>query len=395
MNVDMTRSLSALDAQLAEADVDGYLIRASGTDASQRYLAEFTAPDPFTTLYTAEGDLQLLVSSLEYARARREAAGEVSRPSEYDAGSLRQQYGSREGRARALKAWLADNGVASVSVPASFPVGLADELRDLAVSVAPDSGATLEKVRAIKTETEIDSIRAAQAANEHAMAVAAELFETCTIDSDGGLLLDDAALTSERVQQRIEIALLERGHALDETIVACGAQAADPHERGHGQLTAGAPIIVDIFPRSKSTGYYADMTRTFVVGEPSESITEWHTLTQRALGAALETIEAGVTGAAVHAAACEIYEEAGLPTLRADSDTETGFIHSTGHGIGLDIHEHPRLAPGSGELEAGMVVTVEPGLYDPAVGGVRIEDLVVVREDGVENLTEYPQTLTL
>jgi Xaa-Pro aminopeptidase len=113
-------------------------------------------------------------------------------------------------------------------------------------------------------------------------------------------------------------------------------------------------------------------------------------LTEQAFEAALDTVEAGATGAAVHGAACEVYEDAGLPTLRNDEDTETGFIHSTGHGVGLDVHELPQVSPSGGELEAGHVITIEPGLYDPDVGGVRLEDLVVVTEDGYENLTDYP-----
>jgi Xaa-Pro aminopeptidase len=132
------------------------------------------------------------------------------------------------------------------------------------------------------------------------------------------------------------------------------------------------------------------MTRTFCVGEPAPDAREWYDLTERALEAALDAVEPGATGEEVHAAACEVYEAAGEPTFRTDPETETGFIHSTGHGIGLDVHESPRLASGAGELEPGHVVTVEPGLYDPAVGGVRLEDLVVVTEDGHENLTDYP-----
>jgi Xaa-Pro aminopeptidase len=137
------------------------------------------------------------------------------------------------------------------------------------------------------------------------------------------------------------------------------------------------------------------MTRTFLKGEPTGTVREWYDLTAEAQDAALAAIEPGVTGAAVHDAACDVYEDAGLRTLRSDERTETGFIHSTGHGVGLDIHELPQVAPGGEELEPGHVITVEPGLYDPEVGGVRIEDLVVVTEDGHENLTDYPRQLVV
>jgi Xaa-Pro aminopeptidase len=152
---------------------------------------------------------------------------------------------------------------------------------------------------------------------------------------------------------------------------------------------------VDIFPRHKTSNYHADMTRTFCRDDPGETVREWYERTREAKAAALDAVEPGATGAEVHAAACEVYEDAGLPTLRADPTTETGFIHSTGHGVGLAVHEQPGVGPGSGELEPGHVITIEPGLYDPAVGGVRIEDLVVVTEDGHENLTSYEETLVV
>ena len=391
----MELDLSKLDAYLADAGVDGYLVNADAEDATQRYLSGFSAPDPYTTLYTAEGETHLLVSGLEYGRARKEARGSAERPSDYDGMAKAREYGRTEGGHRVVAEWLADKGVESVASPSRFPLGMADGLRDLGVDVIADHDDVVERVRAIKTETEIDNIREAQEANEKAMATAERLLREAEPDVDGVLHHDGEVLTSEAIQREIEVTLLREGCALDETIVACGSQAADPHERGHGPLYEDEAIIVDIFPRSKATGYYADMTRTFCVGEPSEEIREWYDLTEEALDAALAELEAGVDGSVVHGAACDVYEDAGHPTLRADESAETGFIHSTGHGVGLDIHEYPRLSTQENELEAGMVVTVEPGLYDPDVGGVRIEDIVVVREDGYENLTRYERSLVV
>jgi Xaa-Pro aminopeptidase len=221
------------------------------------------------------------------------------------------------------------------------------------------------------------------------MAAAESLIESATV-IEGVLHHDGDPLTSERVRREIELTLVREGCALDETIVACGADAANPHDRGSGPLYADESIVVDIFPRDTETRYHADMTRTFVKGEPSGTLQEWFDLTDEARSAALDAVEPGVTGAAVHEAVCDVYEDAGLPTLRTDPETETGFIHSTGHGVGLDVHERPQVSPDGAELEPGNVVTIEPGLYDPDVGGVRIEDLIVVTEDGYENLTEYP-----
>ncbi|WP_066416916.1 M24 family metallopeptidase [Halorubrum aethiopicum] len=401
-----------LDRLLGGLDTDGYLLDASQDDANQLYLSGFTGPDPFLTLH-ADGEVHLLVSGLEYGRARTEAAADtVQRHADYD-----YEYGGREERYDMYARFVRDKDVGSVSVPPRSPVGTADALRERGIDVVVDGDDLLGEARAVKTDEEIDAIREAQRANEAAMRAAESLLAAADVagrgsgdgsgdeaadvavdESDaagetvepGTLLHDGEPLTSERVAEEIEVALLRRGCALDETIVAGGAQAADPHDRGSGPLRANEPIIVDVFPRSKATKYHADMTRTFCVGEPDPEAREWYDLTERALEAALDAVEPGATGEEVHAAACEVYEAAGEPTFRTDPETETGFIHSTGHGIGLDVHESPRLASGAGELEPGHVVTVEPGLYDPAVGGVRLEDLVVVTEDGHENLTDYP-----
>jgi Xaa-Pro aminopeptidase len=382
-----------LTETLAALDSDGYLIDASQEDANQLYLSGFTGPDPFLTLY-ADGEVHVLVSGLEYGRAKTEAAADtVERHADYD-----YEYGGREERYNMYAAFVRDKGVESVSMPPRGPVGTADAMRERGVAVAVDGDDLLQEVRAVKTDEEVDAIRAAQRANEAAMRAAEALLADADVadesdDAETGVLLADGEpLTSERVTEEIEVTLLRHGCALDETIVAGGAQAADPHNRGSGPLRANEAIIIDIFPRSKATKYNADMTRTFCVGEPSTTLREWYDLTERALDAALDAVEPGATGADVHAAACEVYEDAGEPTFRTDPETETGFIHSTGHGIGLDVHESPRLASGGGELEVGHVITVEPGLYDPDVGGVRIEDLVVVTEGGYENLTEYPIT---
>jgi Xaa-Pro aminopeptidase len=384
----MDLDLSPLDAALDEAGIDGYLLNADSDDPDQRYLSGFDAPDPFVTLY--DGETHLLVSALEYGRANTESrAATVARHADYTDGA-----GSREAGHELLAAFLADHDVSSVLVPPRFPVGTADGLRDQDITVTAEDGGVLTEIRAVKTDEEIEHVRDAQRANERAMAAAEDAIREADIE-DGHLIADGETLTAERVKTAIETTLLEDGYALSETIVACGADAADPHDRGSGPLVAGEPIIIDIFPRSNETGYHADMTRTFVKDEPSDEIAEWYDLTEEAFDAALNAVEPGVTGEEVHDAVCDVYEDAGEPTLREDPETETGYIHGTGHGVGLAVHELPSLSFDGGELEAGNVITIEPGLYDPAVGGVRIEDFVVVTEDGYENLTDYPKTLVL
>jgi len=391
----MDPDLSGLDDHIDERGVDGYLLDDDSEDADQYYLSGFDAPDPFVTLY--DGTVHLLFTrSLEYGRAKREARAEtVHRGSEYGLESKREEYGPTEASVRVLAAFLADHGVDSVATPPRFPLRTADGLRGQGVDVVADDRSAVTDIRATKTGEEREHIRETQAANEAAMARAEELIAGATVDDDGRLHHDGDVLTSESVKREIEMELLRHGCGLDETIVACGRDAADPHDRGSGPLVAGEPIIVDIFPRHKTTRYFADMTRTFCRGEPSETVREWYDLTLEAQDAALAAIGPGVSAEAVHDAVCDVYEDAGIPTLRSDETTETGFIHSTGHGLGLAIHEQPGVATGGPELEPGHVITVEPGLYDPAVGGVRIEDLVVVTEDGFENLTGYEKRLVV
>jgi Xaa-Pro aminopeptidase len=383
-----------LDAYLDEAGYDGYLIDADSEDADQRYLSGYDAPDPFLTLYTPE-TLWMLVSGLEYARAKSDSNADVVRRfADYDYQTLREKHGTEEARRRMVAAFLAEAGVDAVAAPKRFPLETADGLRARGVTVDPDAEDTITTIRARKTDAEIDHVRATQRANETALAAAEELLVAADVEN-GCLRHEGKALTADRVKEEIEITLLREGCALEETIVAGGAQGADPHERGHGPLPANEPIVIDVFPRDTETKYHADMTRTFVVGTASEAVRRRHERTVEAMAAATEAVEPGVTGEAVHDAACDVYEAAGYETLRSNPETDTGFIHSTGHGVGLDVHEQPSVAPGGEELEPGHVITIEPGLYDPAVGGIRVEDLVVVTGDGCENLTTYHTDLVV
>ena len=228
-----------------------------------------------------------------------------------------------------------------------------------------------------------------------AMRVAERMLREAHVRADGRL--EDAAgrlLTSERVRRAMQMELLAHGAEAPVIIVACGRQAADPHEEGRGPLRAGAPVVVDVFPRLIASGYWGDMTRTFCKGRPPARLAAMHRAVRRAQAAALAAVHPGATGEEVHAAAARVLEEAGFRTERRGRRA-VGFIHRTGHGVGLAIHESPRLAPGGEELVPGHVVTVEPGLYYPDAGGVRIEDLVVVEEDGARNLTRYHRRLTV
>ncbi|QZA88587.1 Xaa-Pro peptidase family protein [Salinarchaeum sp. IM2453] len=382
------RNKSTLDDTLAKHQADGYLFDAADDSSDQYYLFEFTAPDPFISVYTPD-KMALLVSGLEYGRAKQESnADAVYRYSDFEYRQRVTDHGEIVGRNLMIGDFLDTVGVDSVMVPKRFPTATTDGLREQDIAVTVDHDETITGIRAQKTETEIEHIAAAQRANEAAMQRAEELITTATI-KDGTLYHDGSPLTSEHVKQEIEIQLLRENCALDDTIVACGADGADPHNRGSGPLSANEPIVVDIFPKNKETNYHADMTRTFIRGDVSSELQHRYDVTKEAHQTALNLLEPGITGAEVHDAVCDVYEEAGFATLRSDDSTETGFIHGTGHGVGLDVHERPSVNLTGEELKPGHVITIEPGVYDPDIGGIRIEDLVAITGDGYRNLTEY------
>lgn len=391
----MARDLAPVFEHVDAVGADAYMIEAADESANQGYLSGFWAPDPFVTLAVA-GEVHCLVKPLEFNRAKQESgADSVTNVVTYDFHDRLEDQERHTAWAGCIADFCADHGVSSVLVPGRFPTLLAEALEDAGMTVIPDATDVLDELRAVKTESELENIAESQAAAEAAMGAAEEALAAATIGSDDQLQYEGSVLTSERLKSIIERELLDNRCALEDTIVACGAAAADPHDRGNGPLHAHESIIIDIFPRHKEHRYFGDLTRTFVKGTPSPEIRQWYDLTYEAQTAALEAIEAGVTGESVHDAVCETYEAAGHSTLRSDPGTETGFIHSTGHGVGLAIHEQPSLAQSGGELERNHVVTVEPGLYDPAIGGVRIEDLVVVTETGLHNLTDYPKRLVI
>ncbi len=390
----MEPDFAPLDEFLHDSDHDGYLVRAGSDDSTQRYLSGFDAPDPFVTLY-ADGQVSLLVSGLEYGRATTDSrADHVARYADFDYRAKMAEVGRREAHRAVVAEFLADHDVEALAVPEDFPLAMADALRERAFTLTPDDEDVLGDIRATKRDDEVDHVRTAQRANEAAMARAETLLAEATVE-DGVLHHGGEALTSERIKEAIEVELLRHGCALDETIVACGEDGADPHDRGSGPVAADELLVIDVFPRDKATGYHADMTRTFCRGTPTDEMRRRYETTHEAFEAALDALEPGADASAVDDAVCDVYEDAGYPTFRTDESAETGFIHSTGHGVGLDVHEGPSIGQGSDDtLEPGHVVTIEPGLYHPDHGGVRIEDLLVVTEDGYENLTDYPKGLT-
>jgi Xaa-Pro aminopeptidase len=282
-------------------------------------------------------------------------------------------------------------GISEAVAPATFPLELADRLRASGLELTPDHR-TFEQRRRSKTEAELAGIGRAQRAAEAAMEAAAKLLRAAE-PADGVLHAGGERLTSERLKEAIYEALSSHPVTCEEPIVAHGPQGAVGHERGSGPIPPSEPVVIDLWPQDTASACFADMTRTFVVGDVPEEIRQWHSLSERALARAKDAIRPGANGREPFEAVCELFDEHGFPTQlskEAGSTLEEGFNHSLGHGVGLQVHEAPALGRTRGyELVPGDVLAVEPGLYRPDIGGVRLEDLVLVTETGAETLTRY------
>jgi len=361
----------------------------------------FLAPDPVIALEGVE-ELVLVVSSLEEGRARKESrATTVLNINDYGAQELSGRgISGPEFWATLMKRFLDARRLRRVAVAPYFPLAEADRLREMGVElvVADD----LRERRRVKRPDEIAAIEAAQRATEAAWREGLDAIRRAKVRPDKTLELGGAVFTAERLRAVVETALLERGYASDGAICAPGPQAADPHQMGTGPLHAGEPIVMDIFPQHKQTRYWADMTRTVSKGEPSAEIRKIYDVVKRAQDAGIKALRPGVTGREVHELVEDIIWQAGYDTQRPgqkkdpNDPTPRGFIHSTGHGVGLEIHEAPAIArSGTKPLLAGDVVTIEPGVYDPVIGGVRLEDMLVITETGARNLTQAPRELSV
>lgn len=367
------------------------MIGASETDSNLYYATRFIAPDPFIFLETA-GTRLLLMSDLEMDRARSQAAVDrVLSYSEWERRAKAQGL-SAPGTIEVLHLVLQDQGVKQLLVPSNFPFGHAARLQALGYQLEAKKDPFYER-RSIKTDAEVRCIEEAQRATEAAVSAAHDALRNADIRGDS-LWLHGEPLTSERIKKLINVRLMEHDCVAQHTIVAGGDQACDPHDEGSGPLPAHRSIIFDVFPRSARTRYFADMSRTVVRGTPSPELARLYQAVKDAQEEAISRVKAGVDGTKIHQGICDRFDAAGYKTGLVNGRMQ-GYFHGTGHGVGLDIHEHPRISRHGSILQEGEVVTVEPGLYYPGLGAVRIEDMVLVTRDGCRNLTDYPKTFEL
>jgi Xaa-Pro aminopeptidase len=352
-------------------------------------------PDPF--LYAEkDGARHIAISSMEAPRLAEIGGYRLHSHEELGIDDLVAEGVARAEATRRLAVRAVHEvGVRHALVPETFPLWLADRLRGEGVELTVDAELFADR-RRVKTAAELDGIRRAQRAAEAGMDAARDLLRRAS-PSGGALVVDGEPLTAERLKVAIAEAIVRHGAAAEDFIVAPGAQGAVGHVMGSGPIAPGVPLVIDLWPRDNESSCYADMTRTFVVGEPPLEIVDWHALVKQALERAVADIRAGVEGRAVFEGTCDVFEAAGHPTQRTKAAGEVladGFFHGLGHGVGLEVHEPPGMGRAAeGSLRAGDVVTVEPGLYRQGFGGVRLEDLVLVTDDGAENLTHYSYEL--
>ena len=366
------------------------IVAASETDPDILYATKFWAPDPFIFLQR-NGQRTLVLSDLEIDRARRQAdADEFVMFSE-----LEREVQGKSKQAppyeKVLAHFLKKRGVRSAAVPANFPLGYAEELAANNIRVRATDG-LFWPGREAKSEKEIDMMGRALRITEAGLKRAVEVLKASKPGSRKRLRWSGKLLTSEALRAEIDSAILRAGGIPMGTIVAGGDQACDPHERGHGPLYADSLIILDVFPRDGKTGYFGDMTRTLLRGRASDAQRKLWDTVKAGQALALKKIKAGVDGMTIHKAIQEFFTSRGFPT-EVRNGRRVGFFHGTGHGLGLEIHEYPRLQ--KVVLKDRQVLTVEPGLYYPGVGGTRLEDVVVVTKTGCKILSRFPKRLEI
>jgi Xaa-Pro aminopeptidase len=376
---------------------DVLIVADTRSSPEMRHEVPLVIPDPF--LYAeAGGKRHAVVTSYEKTRIEELGLGIEVTPweelgvDELLRSGLRRYEISREIYLRACRAL----GVSEALVPESFPAGVADHLRAGGVELTLDEE-QFRRRRRVKSASELDGIRRAQRAAEAAMAAVRDVLRVAD-PQNGGLVFEGETVTCELLKAHVDEAFVTHGASADESIVSHGAQTAVGHDMGSGAIGADDVVLLDLFPIDRRSCCYADMTRTFAVGEAPKEIHEYQPLVKEALDRAVGMVRPGIDGREVHQAVCDLFHEHGFPTQlhKADGEVlEDGFYHGTGHGVGLAVHEAPSLGAIGDELVAGDVITIEPGLYLHGVGGVRLEDLLLVTHDGCEVLTDFPYNVEL
>jgi len=364
---------------------------ASDSDSNMLWATRFFAPDPFIFL-EKRGKRYLVMNDLELDRAKSQAA--VDKVLAYSHYQKRWQHRGTQfpTTAQILVEVCADLKIRNLEVPSTFPLHLADQLRKLKMRVAPKADPFWPD-REVKTKEEIRAISNSLRAAEIGMEAGIDAVRRTEIRKDGYLWLDGTPLTSEILKRIINTTIMAQGYVPSHTIAASGNECVDPHNQGSGPIRANTSIIMDIFPRSQSTGYFGDITRTVVRGRASERLKQAYHCVLKGQDIAFDRVRDGASAYDIHWEIVNYFNSEGFPTGSMNGRMQ-GFFHGTGHGLGLDIHEAPSFGQRSKNiLRSGNVVTVEPGLYYQGLGGVRLEDVVVVTKTSCRNLVQIPKFL--
>jgi Xaa-Pro aminopeptidase len=366
------------------------IVAASDHDPDMLYATRFFVPDPFIFL-EQNGKRTIVLSDLEVDRGRKQAqADEIVSYSEFER-MVQGKQKKAPAFEKVMSHFLQKRGVRSAVVPANFPLGYANELATKKIRVRAFNGLFWPE-RETKSDDELKLMRRALAITEKGLARAMEVLAASKPGPGKKLSWSGRTLTSEILRAEIDSAILRAGGLPANTIVAGGDQACDPHERGFGPLKADSLIILDIFPRDAASGYFGDLTRTVVRGRASDQQRRlWETV-REGQAMALKRMKPGVDGWELHNHVKRFFTDAGFPT-EVRAGRQVGFFHGTGHGLGLEIHEFPRFQ--KTVFKPGQVLTVEPGLYYPGLGGVRLEDVVVLTKNGTRMLSRFEKRLEI
>jgi len=375
--------MDALDYAIIKSGADAYVLYASSDEADMRYLSGFKTSDPFVYFKKPNHRGIIIVSQMEHARAVRESRAAVMTKAQ---AGLVEILKTEKDPWKATAKMITNQVQGRILVPPKFPLALAHALQD-SVDLIVDT-TCLESMRAVKNRAQIAAIKNVQRVTESALDLGISLIRRST-ERKGILFTDEKLLTSERVKAAINNHLMDHGCIAKDSIVSCGEDTAIPHCLGSGALKAHQPIVLDIFPKDERSGYFSDMTRTVSKGKPGAKVLDMYAVVCDAQTLAIRQVREGVSGVEVHQTVVDFFRDHGY------DNTTTGFVHSLGHGIGLEVHEPPALGPSGKDLVAGNVITIEPGLYYPGVGGVRLEDIGAVTKKGFSRFTKFPRDLVV
>ncbi|MGR3293105.1 MAG: M24 family metallopeptidase [Candidatus Scalindua sp.] len=366
------------------------IIADSERDSNMYYATGFTAPDPF--VFIRKGNENIMITSdLELDRAKSESnADKVLSLSQYER-ILKKRGNSFACLIEIVTTALREMNIKSLQVPANFSVEYADFLRKNGFRLQVMKEPFFDS-REIKDEQELKYIIKTLRNTENALEKAIDCIRKSKVKNGFLFTTRNSQITSESIRQMINVELMKRGCAAKHTIVSCGEQSCVPHNTGSGPLRANESIIFDVFPKDEQTGYYADISRTVVKGKASRALKKMYKAVASAQELVFKSAGNGSKGDVIHRKVMKHLSSMGFKTGKANGKMQ-GFFHGTGHGVGLDVHEPPRISKAKCTLRTGNIVTVEPGLYYPGVGGVRLEDMILITDDGCTNLTKLPKVL--